>query len=821
MNEQKTAKLRRTGIKCDEGHYMVEERNETDLRKKLGIPDDAQQVMVFAESSHVDPDWILTSEEYYRLRTSKTFFKAIKELEKDQRRIYSVECIFFLKMFWDRNPDRRDSVRKLVNEGRLRFTGSGVTTPDTIAPDLESIIRDYLVGQLWLKENGMTQEPRLAYLPDDFGHAPTLPTILNALGFELAAFSRIDGCYFPGGDFRRKKDYPRPGSSAELLQNVLKTSEFYWQGPDGSELLCHWNPFTYGQGDVLDLKGPVKWMGLYLGIPTRSEKHVAKRIDRFAQQLSPLAKTPYMFCPIGFDFNDPIPDLLALLDSYNRNVFPSTGVWAVNAGLDDFLDLVSCYRDNLPKLQLDPNPYWTGFYATKPVMKQILNKLSRDLVSAEKLLCMEKGGAGFDPELVKEFQTVWYKIAMTNHHDFITGTSPDRVWKKEQKPWLMESRRLADGIIAKCSSGKSSSHEPAGYPPKWQKQGAKHIVETDLYKIALDENSGACMTSWIDKRTGSELLQGPGNDLVLYYDSGGTWQMGYEFLGGRFRQLCRASEDRARVKVEERKGFLVVSAESELEGRAMLREMFFSAKSPLVKMKLKGSAGKRRTITIHFSTRLQPLGMAMDVPAGVVQRPLQKILTPTFWGAKTFAHLMDSREPFPGLAAFMAGPASVSASSHGGFEWIALRNAPKERAFGFLPVLANPSYAPDPDEHEFSYAVCATPDGNWLANKLHLLADDALASAGAAPHTETLVKTDSEDVKVVAVKPAWLGEGVIVRLQSFDPGLKKVALKFGRAKAVSACLCDAREKDIEKLAVSKNSVAVPLEKSLVSVRVIF
>jgi len=44
----------------------------------------------------------------------------------------------------------------------------------------------------------MTVEPRLAYLPDDFGHSPALPTMLVALGFDMAAITRIDGMYFIG-----------------------------------------------------------------------------------------------------------------------------------------------------------------------------------------------------------------------------------------------------------------------------------------------------------------------------------------------------------------------------------------------------------------------------------------------------------------------------------------------------------------------------------------------------------------------------------------------------------------------------------------------
>ena len=40
-----------------------------------------------------------------------------------------------------------------------------------------------------------------------------------------------------------------------------------------------------------------------------------------------------MFCPMGCDFNGPVPDLVELLDRYNRTRFGDTGVWAASAGI--------------------------------------------------------------------------------------------------------------------------------------------------------------------------------------------------------------------------------------------------------------------------------------------------------------------------------------------------------------------------------------------------------------------------------------------------------------------------------------------------------
>ena len=157
---------------------------EAELRARLGIPAAAKAVLIFAQSSHVDPDWLVTADQYQKL-TDKAFDRAWAELKKDPRYVYSVECIFFFKRYWDGHPERQEALREYVNQGRIRFTGTGVTTPDTLLPEGENILRDYLIGQSWLGQQGMKISPKLAYLPDDFGHSPSLPTMLRELGLPI------------------------------------------------------------------------------------------------------------------------------------------------------------------------------------------------------------------------------------------------------------------------------------------------------------------------------------------------------------------------------------------------------------------------------------------------------------------------------------------------------------------------------------------------------------------------------------------------------------------------------------------------------------
>ena len=807
---------------------------EAALRAGLGIPPDAKQVLVFGESSHWDPNWLHTTEEYYGLCIPRIVERALLALEQEPRRVFSVESLFFLQRYWQSNPAQRSRLRGLVNQRRLRLTGTGITTPDTVLPETEAILRDYADGQQWLKANGMTVEPRLAYLPDDFGHSPALPTLLVALGFDMAAISRIDGMYFVGSDYRRKSDFPLPGSSAELLARKLKTADFVWLGPDGSQVLCHWNAFTYFQGDLLAHVGVVRWMDHIFGFPWRTESHVARRIQRYVQDLAPLARTPYLYCPIGGDFNGPIAGLVELLDRYNRTRYETSGVWALNAGLDDYLELVACHESVLPVLTLDPNPYWMGFYASRPEAKRRAKRIVRKLVIAEKLTVLpalaaaisSEGGIHNEVEIARDLRTAWDLAVLSNHHDFITGTSPDRVWREEQQPWLAQAETLADHALARIRAIRPPASEfPRSPLPFFHLDGGTLVAETDTYRVVLREQEGGAITSFRLTGSGEELLSGPANDLVSYRDSGGLWRLGHEFRGGVFAEQARASHSPARIRVKACGDVLEVRVDSEFDERRFVRWLWMRKNSPVLRMRLHGSAQRGRTITCRFPTQLTGQELTMDVPGGIVVRPAHKLFRPTFWPARSFVHLRDERSGV-GLAAFLGGPAAIASDGAGTLEWIALRYAPREMAFQLLPILAHPASGTDPHQGQLDYAVWFTPDGDARSNRLPHHVRRALRAAMFGPNepdlddlANSVMVVDRDDAHVTALKPAFQGDAVLVRLASFASAPIQVRLSCPSRPIKSATLCDAREREICALQVNSGEVIVPMPYALASVLV--
>jgi hypothetical protein len=811
-----------------------EDPKEELLRRELGIPQGAQKVLVFGETSHWDPNWLYTTEEYYESRIKHILDAVITELLKDHRRIFSLESIYFLKLYWDRCPEMRDIFRQLLSEGRMRLTGSGITTPDTVLPATESIIRDYLEGQQWLREKEIEVEPRLAYLPDDFGYSPALPSLFRAMGFDKVGITRIDGMYFIACDLRIKASYPRPGSSAEVLQEQYKTLDFVWRATDGSEVLCHWNAFNYFQGDMLASKGIVRWMGKTYGWSARSSRHIARRIRGYVKALQPLSRTPYMFCPIGCDFNDPIPDLLVLLDRFNEDYYAKTGVWAVNAGLDDYLNLVQCHRDDLPVLEMDPNPYWMGFYASRQEAKLRCNRIVRKLVLAEKLSALP-GDPALSPEEQSErigvefhddMKQAWEAAVLSNHHDFVTGTSPDRVWLEEQQPLLEHAEALVDRALERVHvPTEPSSHTSS--PPLWTLVDGRLTVTTPQYTMVLDEQRGGAIVSFQAGPGKVELLKEPANDLVSYRDSGGLWRMGHEFLGGSFKEKGRSGAAKnVRIGVAEEVDYLEIHVTCEFAGKLYVRWIWCRFDSPVIRMRLVGSAAKRRTITCRFPTMFSSEELVMNVPGGIAHRPQYKLYTPTFWPARSFAHLKDKESDW-GLAVFLGGPAAVSLRHGGLMEWVAFRNVRKEKAFGFLPILAHPAAGTDPQQGSFDYAIWFTDKGDYRENHLPMEVRHALRAAMFPPDSPDLdslansvVTTDNPGVVVSAVKPADRGEGRIVRLRSFGSKGELTRLRWTHAPIRKAVLVDARERDLASLAIENGEALVHAPGAITSVRIL-
>ncbi len=813
--------------------------SEQQIREQLGVPPEAERVLILAESSHWDPNWLHTSEVYYDRFVERIIDKAIDYLEREPRRVWSLESVFFLRMYWEDRPEQQERIRALIDQRRLRLSSPAVSTADTIIPSTEALLRDFLMGQEWLRQHDLEQPSRLAYFPDSFGASPALPSLLRAAGFDHTTITRVDGMYFPGFELNLFGRYPLAGSTAEMLMKHERTLDFVWRDRSGAEVLTHWNAFSYFQGDLLAHRGLSRIYLFPLAVADRSERNIARRIRRYVHQLSPLSPTPYMFCPIGVDFIHPIRKLLPLLDRYNERRYPDTGVWVVNAGLDDYLSLIENYRSELPTIELDPNPYWSGFYTARPALKDRCHDLVDRILLAERLSALPENAAAAQ-ELRNDLESARWTAAVSNHHDFITGTSPDPTVVDEQIPWLESARETADAAIRGMlnpagtslplsGNGRPGDRRPlqrAGIPA-WSRHGDALTVETDDYQVVLDAGAGGAIIHAQDRRSGENLLHGPSNDLISYRGSGGLWRMGNEFEGGTWKLHQRASRRRVDLQVDEYPEGLLVAWVSELGGERLRRSIRFTAGEPIIRFRVSGRAPRHRTVTVGFSTDLHAEQLVMDVPGGVVTRPGEKLRSPTFWPFQHFVHLHDPQHQH-GLALYQRRPGAVTYNAQGGLQLIALRNAVKERAYRWFPVSGHPAGGFEPDPYTFDYALAFTAGGSWIDNALPTTAYALLQDGWAGPlnqqvseRTAGMLSLDRSDVWVTANKPASRGAGRVIRLYTHTAQGQPVTVRVHPGQLLQAAyLCDARERDLQQLEPSDGSVTLSMPGSIASLRLV-
>src|SRR5262245_10004693 len=420
------------------------------LRQELGIPPDAQRVVIISQSPHLDWDWRHTFEECFAgpvvdpllfllPGTVDTILSDAVGLMTQFRGsgvpyYYSVAEMGFLARFVEAHPELLEPLHAVGQD--LRIVGGGITSPDSLLPSGESFIRDYLVGKHWVGAT-LGLPIREAWLPDDFGLDSQLPIMLEAMGLGGVGFGRAPGVASTARSLGVQP--PVPGSiAATLLQDGL---DFRWRAADGSEALAHWMPGGYCQGDFA--------LGPLPGRPSTAALERLVTIDGAA------ARTPYLFIPIGCDFARPRPDLLDMVAAWNADAYARTGVWAVAATFDHYAQLLHAHRAALPARRFDPTPYWTGFYATRPLLKVMHLRATQALLAAETFGAIADATGRRDPDAWRaqvsartaDIHAGWTTLVPGNHHDFITGTALDPVYESEQLPRLATA--LAQGETAR------------------------------------------------------------------------------------------------------------------------------------------------------------------------------------------------------------------------------------------------------------------------------------------------------------------------------------------------------------------------------------
>jgi alpha-mannosidase len=316
--------------------------------------------------------------------------------------------------YLERRPERADELATRVREGRLS-AGPWVTQMDEFLVSGESHVRNLRMGLERARELGA--EPRVGYLPDQFGHVGQMPRILRDAGLDWALVWR--------------------GVPA-----AIDRSTFRWRSTDGSaEVLCEYMPFGYSAGARL--------------MQAQEPEALAAAIRAEIERMRPFLVDDRLLIMVGYDHAGPDATLPERLE---RAAPFLLGIEARIGAIDEHVE----------GRQLGELPVWTGELRSSArahllpnvVSARVHQKLERGRVETVLERHVEPV-AGTAPD--DEVRRAWTLMLWNGAHDSACGCSHDQV-AVDVDARFAEARAIADGLLERASSSAPFDGPPSEVP---------------------------------------------------------------------------------------------------------------------------------------------------------------------------------------------------------------------------------------------------------------------------------------------------------------------------------------------------------------------
>ncbi|MBI2423581.1 MAG: alpha-mannosidase [Candidatus Hydrogenedentes bacterium] len=182
--------------------------------------------LVLTGHSHIDTAWLWPLRESRR-KVGRTFANVLGLMDKYPEFHFSFSQPELYMYCKEHFPGLWKRLKKRVKEGRWEPCGAPWIEQDSNVPSGESIIRQFLYGNRFFREEfGM--QSRTAWLPDAFGYPWSLPQILKGCQIDTFVTTKIDWSMFTGFPY----------------------SFFQWQGIDGTRIDSVMPPLNYNGNPV-------------------------------------------------------------------------------------------------------------------------------------------------------------------------------------------------------------------------------------------------------------------------------------------------------------------------------------------------------------------------------------------------------------------------------------------------------------------------------------------------------------------------------------------------------------------------------------------
>ena len=708
--------------------------------------------------SHIDTAWLWPLAETRR-KCVRTFANTLAYMEEFPE--YKFCCSQAQQYVWikEDQPKLYERIKAAVKRGQWIPVGGSWIEPDCNIPSGESLVRQYLYGKRFFREE-FGVDCKEFWNPDVFGYSGALPQIMLQTGFNYFLTQKL--------------------SYNEL--NKPSHHSFYWEGIDGSRVLTHFPPAdTYN--------------GMGVGFPLAHLLYSVKNFkdhDRSNQSM-------FLF-GYGDGGGGPTREMLGVL----RRVKDLEGVPRTEQrSPEEFFHRLEKNIQDVPVFVGELYFEWhRGTYTTQANDKRD-NRRSEFLLHDVEFLSVlaAKSDRGNYPQ--GEIEKLWKLLLLNQFHDIIPGSSIREVYEDSARDYahlLQAGAGLKQRALEKLGAGKGFTvvntfgwdrtelvELPAGAPKTSQlshegrplqvvsapsfglaplkaaaaepsvelrKEGDLYVLE-NAYLRAEFKKTGQ-LARLLEKQTGREAIEkgALGNQFTIFDDRplrADAWDLDVFHLDTR-ETLPDAAESRI------------------LEGgplRAMLEFDFaFGASKFKERASLAADARhlefecevewrqRHQVLKVEFPVTAQALEASFEIQFGYLKRPTHFNTSFDIARFETCGHRwIDLSEPGFGVALFT--DSKYGYSVHRSKMNITLLRAP-----------THPDPEADQGQHRFRFA-CYPHAGDLLEAEVVRRAFEfnrPLEITAGEAQEQSWLQLDSPHVIIDTVKKAEDSNDVVVRL---------------------------------------------------------
>ncbi len=360
-------------------------------------------VMYAIGHAHLDVAWLWPLQETER-KMARTISNQLTLMDEYPEFVFFQSQPHLFTMLKRLHPEVYARLKEQVASGRIFAEGGSWVEPDTNLSGGESLIRQFLYGKQFFKEE-FGVDLVLFWEPDVFGYSGALPQILKGCGIKYFATAKLTWVY----------------NGADPFPYNL----FVWEGIDGSQVIAH---VFHGYGNYPSPSSLIQNWNERL-----------QKMDTFGQLL-------------GFGFGDggggATRDHLELL----RREHDLEGVPRIK-----FASPVEFFEDaearGLPKAHYVGELYYAchrGTYTSQARTKR--NNRKSELILRE----AELWGAAaqilhsriFPADDIRE---AWQTVLLNQFHDVLPGSSIARVYEEAEKSY-QQVQEIANQTIASATA---------------------------------------------------------------------------------------------------------------------------------------------------------------------------------------------------------------------------------------------------------------------------------------------------------------------------------------------------------------------------------